>query len=198
MFVRAHGLARAGAMRALAEQVSATTPDLIAISEIDDGGALAVATRFDLQWAYRGGQAILWNARLAPRSVEESYLPPALPALQWRGLLRVDLRIGDVELSVFSTRLATDRSRIRDLRFVRSVLRRDRMSRAILLVTNPPNRGSAAFTDLGFAARCESDASELLLAGRGCELRPSVEIAAGNVGSQIIARVWARSSEDAP
>jgi len=190
MFVRAHGLVRAGAMRLLAEQVSSTKPDLLVVSEIDDGDALAVATRFDLQWAYRGGQAVLWNARLAPRSVEESYLPPALPALQWRGLLRVDLRSGDAELSILTTRFAADRTRIRDLRFVRSVLRRDSTSSAILFVTNPPKSGSWAFSDLGFLPKNASVANDMLLAGRRCDLRTSGKIAGGhNLGAQMIANV---------
>ena len=179
-------------MRSLAEQVSSTKPDILVISEIDDGNALAVATRFDLQWAYRGGQAVMWNARLAPLSVEETYLPPALPALQWRGLLRVDLRCDNAALSLFTTRLAPDRSRVRDLRFVRSVLRREAASSSILFVTNPPKRDT--FRDLGFAADDSTVANDLLLAGRRCDVRSSVGIADTTLGTQIIASVRAVSA----
>lgn len=190
MFVRTHGLKRAGAMRALAEQISSTEPDLIVISEIDDGGALAISTRLDRQWAYRGGQAILWSARFAPESVQESYLPPALPALQWRGILRIDLRYRDVAFSLLATRFATDRSRARDLRFTRKTLREARDWRIILAITNPPRTGRNAFRDLGFAAENASASADLMLAARGCDLRSNATIAGGdNLGTQMIAHV---------
>ena len=59
----AGGLARAGARRTLAERVTASHPDVLSLSEIDDGDALALATQFGYQWAHRGGQALFWNAR---------------------------------------------------------------------------------------------------------------------------------------
>jgi hypothetical protein len=176
-------------MRALAQRISTSQPDVLALSEIDDGDALALATRFDLQWAYRGGQALLWNARLRSARVAESYLPAApLQAFERRGLLRLDGAFDDGELSLLAARFSSDRSRARDLRFTRGIVRAMRATGALLFITNSPPSASDAFRDFGFAASGAPAAPALLLATRGCDVRSCVGIGAGNgLGPQLLA-----------
>ncbi|MBV8373739.1 MAG: hypothetical protein JOY69_10815 [Candidatus Eremiobacteraeota bacterium] len=178
-------------MRALAEQISLSHPDIVALSEIDDGNALALATRFDLQWAYRGGQALLWNARMHLESVYESYLPAVpLPAFDRRGLLRVDGAFEGRPIGLFATRFAPGRSRIRDLRVTRGVVRGARIERALLFVTDPPAGRRAMFDDLGFTCHVSEHVPDLLLATRGCSVDTCVRIAgAERSGSQLLAGV---------
>jgi hypothetical protein len=179
-------------MRALTEQAIASNPDLLAVSEIDDGDALALATKTNRQWSYRGGQALLWRTKFASFGLHESYLAPALRSLQWRGVLRVDLRAEETEVSLLTTRFAPDRRRVRDLRAVRSLLRDAPVERMILCITNPPPKGDRVLSDLGFATSDCVAASDALMAVRGCELRSSATIAGGDMlGTQILAHVRA-------
>ena len=189
-FVHALGLTRAGAMRALAEHVSVSKPDLLALSEIDGGDALALATRFDLQWAYRGGQALLWNGRFTAADVYDSYLPGApLQAFERRGLIRVDGKGDGKDLSLVASRFATDRSRARDLRFTRGVLRSVPVPRMLLFITNPPAQ-SDAFRDLGFTVSESNVARDVMLATRGCRVQSCVIIdGADGIGTQLVAGV---------
>lgn len=190
MLVRGHGLARPGAMRALTEQTVVSDPDLLAVSEIDDGDALALATKTDRQWSYRGGQALFWRAGFVPLAVHEAYLSSGMPRLPWRGLLRVDLRVGTIEISLTCTRLAPDRRGIADLRFVRKLLADAESERAILCVVNPPAIGARALARLGFESSNCVIAADVLTAIRGGDLRSSVTIAGGGaLGTQIVACV---------
>jgi hypothetical protein len=169
--------------------VTASQPDVLALSEIDDGDALALATQFGYQWAYRGGQALFWNARFVANRVEESYLPaPPLQAFERRGLLRVDGRCGKRELTLLTTRFASNRARARDLRLTRSVIREARAPHVLLFIANPPAAGSNAFRDLGFAQSDAFARPALMLAARGCALESCLESANGDgLGAQLVA-----------
>lgn len=154
-------------MRSLAALLAAEDPDLAALSEIDAGDALATATRFDLQWAYRGGQALLWKRRVIAHAVHDLYLPvSALRPFDRRGLLRVDADIANVPVHVFATQFAGDRSAIRDLRFARTAVR-GVAGNVLLFVC-----GSAA-SRIGFADRglqSAAPAPQLAIWTRGFEL----------------------------
>lgn len=144
---------------------------MLAISEIDAGDALATATRFDREWAYRGGQALLWKRRIHVERVHESYLP-AFPARPFdrRGLLRVDGRVDSIALSLFATQFALDRHRVRDLRFTRAALRSAEETAALFV--GEPGVGKVGFKDLGFATVFGSEnGRELLIGARGGALR---------------------------
>ncbi len=171
--------------------MTATSPDVLALSEIDDGDALSVATQFGYQWAYRGGQALFWNARFAAARIEESYLPaPPLQTFERRGLLRVDGRCGKRELTLLTARFASNRGRARDLRLTRSVIREIRAPCVLLFVANPPAAGSAAFRDLGFTETESYVKDALLIAARCCALRASGEDAsADGLACQLVALV---------
>jgi hypothetical protein len=192
--VRALGLTRAGAMRALAQCVSDSDPDVLALSEVDSGDALAMATRFDRQWAYRGGQAVLWNRRFAAAKVHELFLPAApLQPFERRGLLRVDGICNAGDVSLFAARFAPDRACVRDLRYARSAIRAARTARIVLFVTDPPAAGSAAFRDLGLQAVSAGDATpDLMLAVRGFRVQSGTAAPGRNgIGAQLVARVIA-------
>ncbi len=177
-------------MRELAQRVSESDPDLLALSEIDDGDALALATRFDRQWAYRGGQALLWNQRFTTVNVHDLYLPAApLQPFERRGLLRIDARCDGVQASIFATRFAPDRAAVRDLRFTRSALRAARARRILLFVTDPPAAGIAAFRDLRFQTLA-NDAPDMMLGVRGFTMESCVASAAQDgIGAHVVARV---------
>lgn len=190
MLVRGHGLTRPNAMRALTEQTALSNPDLLAVSEIDDGDALALATKTNRQWSYRGGQALLWRSEFAPVAVHEAYLSPGLPPLPWRGVLRVDLRAGETEVSVLCARFAPDRRRIRDVRFVRTLLRDAPIGRTILCITNPPRSGARAFAQFSFAASDCVLEPDVMMACRGGDLLSNVTVAGGEaLGTHILAHV---------
>ncbi len=180
-------------MRALAQFVSETFPDVLALSEVDAGDALAIATRFDRQWAYRGGQAVLWNRRFAEAKVHDLYLPVApLQPFERRGLLRVDGSCDGLEASLFATRFAPDRASVRDLRFTRSAIRAARSRRILLFLTDPPSAGSAAFRDLDLQAAANGDAADLVLAVRGFTVESFTASPARNgIGAQRVARLRA-------
>ena len=180
-------------MRALAQFVSAADPDVLALSEVDAGDVLAIATRFDRQWAYRGGQAVLWNRRFADAKVHDLYLPAApLQAFERRGLLRVDGSCDGVELSIFATQFAPDRASVRDLRFTRSAIRAARAGRILLFLTDPPPARSAAFRDLDLQAVADGDAADLMLAVRGFEVESCTAGTPTNgIGAQKVARIRA-------
>lgn len=146
--MRAEQLQRPGAMRSLAALFSADDPDVAALSEIDAGDALATATRFDREWAYRGRQALLWKRRLTAHAVHDLYLPvSALRPFDRRGLLCVDAEAGNVPLHVFATQFAGDRGAIRDLRFARSAVRR--VDGNVVLFISDPGPSRIGFTDTG-------------------------------------------------
>jgi endonuclease/exonuclease/phosphatase family metal-dependent hydrolase len=99
--------------------------DILAISEIEPGDALVLATRFAMQWAYRGGQALLWNKRFIVREIRDLYLPIAGAGMFGRrGFLRVDGSLNGEGCTLVATHLSSRRERrIPELRFMRAHLR---------------------------------------------------------------------------
>ncbi len=136
-------------MRSLAAFIDRVDPDVLALCEIDAGDALALATRFARQWAYRGSQALIWKPRLQQMRVRGAYLPRApLRPLERRGLLRVSIRLNDEALELIATQVAPQREqRVRELRHLRSSLRRIG-SRCLLLAVLPDAK--IGVSDLGF------------------------------------------------
>lgn len=113
-------------MRSLAAFVARTDPTIFAVSEIDAGDALAIATRFVLEWGYRGGQALFWKAPFQSARIYDAYLPfSAARPFERRGILRVAMQAGNKPLTVVATQIGTQRDqRIRELRALRTVLRK--------------------------------------------------------------------------
>ncbi len=139
-----------GAIREFAERIAAEQPALFAIHGIDAGDALALATRFDCGWAYRGRQALFWRDGFAVHEVHDRYLPivPLRP-FDRRGLLEVRGDYAGKPLVLIAAQFAKDRSRIRELRFVRGELRRI-SGRALLFVAGHYESARIGFGDLGF------------------------------------------------
>lgn len=136
-------------MRRLAAFVAQAQPHILAVCDIPPGDSLSLATRFDLQWAYRGRQALFWNAAFAPRGVEGEYLPLPAPRLFGRrGFVRVDGALGDLPLTIAVTQFARERRvRIPELRFARTQLRS--AHRAAVFFAQLRER-RIGFADLGF------------------------------------------------
>ncbi len=141
---------RVGTTRRFAERIAGARPSFFAIHGIDAGDALAVATRFDCGWAYRGGQALFWRDRFTPHDVHDRYLPLApLRPFDRRGLLEVAGDYGRKPLTLVAAQLAKDRSRIRELRFMRRELRAIE-GRVLLFVAGHDEGQRIGFGDLGF------------------------------------------------
>jgi hypothetical protein len=112
-------------MRRLASFVDKVQPHVMGIGDIESGDALALATRFALQWAYRGRQAIFWKAPLHVRTVHDLYLPvQAARIFDRRGLLMVDAELFGEACTVTATQFSSERTwYVRELRFTRGHLR---------------------------------------------------------------------------
>ena len=143
-------------MRAFAERVAKVGPAFFAVHGIDAGDALALATRFDCGWAYRGRQALFWVEDYTAHEVHDRCLPAApLRPFDRRGLLEVR---GDLErspLTLIVAQFGSDRLRIRELRFVRSILRAT-AGRVLLFLARDEQRERIGFADLGLT-RLRSD-----------------------------------------
>lgn len=137
-------------MRRLAAFVAQTRPQILAVCDIPSGDSLSLATRFDLQWAYRGRQALFWNAAFSPGGIEGEYLPLRAPRLFGRrGFVRVDGALRGLPCTVAVTQFARERRvRIPELRFARTQLR-SAHRRAIFFAHFGERR--IGFADLGFA-----------------------------------------------
>lgn len=135
-------------MRELASFVDAEKPHVMGICEIDAGDALSLATRFALQWAYRGRQALFWKAPLRVHAVHDRYLPVRVPHLfDRRGLLIVDADIGGEPCMLAATQISTQREGyVPEMRFAR---RHMRGAQRALLFADVPGYG-IGFADLGF------------------------------------------------
>ncbi len=136
-------------MRSLAAFLSERNPDIFAICEIDAGDALALATRFERQWAYRGAQAMFWNPRFCATRVVDEYLPfVATRPFERRGLLRVEGSMDGQACTLVATQIALPReARIPELRVLRKTLRA--IANAAVLFVHLPIDGRG-FSDLGF------------------------------------------------
>ncbi len=141
---------RAGAMREIAERIASQTPEMFCVHDIDAGDALALATRFDCGWAYRGGQALFWRPLFRARDVRDRYLPaPSSRPFERRGLLEVDGTVMDRPYTLVATAFSPDRAHVRERRFVRTVLRALTGEIALFAAGLDPN-ARIAFADLGF------------------------------------------------
>ena len=112
-------------MRRLAGFVVESNPNIVAICEIEPGDALSLATRFALQWAYRGRQALFWNARFFARDVHDLYLPlRAGRPFDRRGFVRVDGNLETRACTLVATQFSAERdARTAELRFARTQVR---------------------------------------------------------------------------
>lgn len=173
-------------MRSLAEFLAESDPDIAALSEIDAGDALAIATRFDREWAYRGGQALLWKPRFVAKDVHDLYLPVSpLRAFDRRGLLRVDGLCDGAGLTLFATQFAPDRVHVRELRFARSIVRAVAHP-AVLFLSMP--HGRIGFADLGFHTIGAAGVDlELAVRGFHTELLRSGPVG-GGIGTTVMVR----------
>jgi hypothetical protein len=148
-------------MRKLAAFVAASNFDVFAVCDVESGDALALATRFALQWAYRGRQALFWTARYQAKACRDEYLPfnPARP-FERRATIQIEGACDGSALTLFATRFSDDRGAwIPQLRVVRSSLRAAEGA-ALLFAGSPQKTG--AFADLGF---------EIVDAARPCGIR---------------------------
>lgn len=138
-------------MRALASFVDESEPHVLGVCEIDAGDALSLATRFALEWAYRGRQALFWRTPFRAHAVHDRYLPVRAARLfDRRGLLVVDADADGAPCTLAATQLSAEReSLLPELRFARAQLRGARP--ALLFADMPAHR--LGFSDLGFA-RC--------------------------------------------
>ena len=140
---------RPGALRAAAERIAKEVPDFFCLHGIEAGDAFATATRFDCEWAYRGAQALFWRSAFHAREVHDRYLPgPLLRPFERRGLLEVDGEVHGTPLTLIATQLSNDRSRIREMRFVRSVMRRSNADVLLFVAGFDPNAQRYGFDDL--------------------------------------------------
>ncbi len=137
-------------MRSVAEIVSALSATFICVHGIDEGDALALATRFDRGWAYRGGVALLWEAAFEARAVHGRYLPrKPLRPFERRGILDVDGTICGESLHLIATQFSLERiAYIGELRYARRVVRQIE-GRALLFIDAVPP-GAAALRDPDF------------------------------------------------
>ena len=134
-------------MRKLAAFADAQRPQVMGVCEIDAGDALSLATRFALQWAYRGRQALFWKAPFRAQTVHERYLPVRGARLfDRRALLIVDTELDGEPCTLAATQLSQERgSFVPELRFARAHLRGSQ--RALVFVDMPEYR--TGFADLG-------------------------------------------------
>ncbi|HUZ48804.1 MAG TPA: hypothetical protein VMW12_03565 [Candidatus Dormibacteraeota bacterium] len=123
--VRTHGAMRADAMRSLAAYLTEHVPDVLAIHGVDEGDALALATRFEYGWGYRGSEALFWSSAYRARAIHDRYLPaPLLRPFERRGLLCIEGECGGAALALSAVQFSPDRARAHEVRFVREQLRR--------------------------------------------------------------------------
>ncbi|MDQ2662898.1 MAG: hypothetical protein M3Y18_02545 [Candidatus Eremiobacteraeota bacterium] len=152
-------------MRSLAAFFAAAGADVFAVCEIEAGDALALATRFAAEWAYRGRQAIFWNARFLAREIADVYLPVSVARpLDRRGFLRVDGSLDAALCALYTMQLAADRHEIAQRRFVRTRLRSHPGS-AIVFARAP--RGGMNLADLGFIDAAPGGAAQERILARG-------------------------------
>ncbi|MDP9018122.1 MAG: hypothetical protein M3N19_07365 [Candidatus Eremiobacteraeota bacterium] len=149
VYLRGYGLKRAGANRSLAALIARLDPQVFGVCEIDAGDALAIATRFAMQWGYRGGQAVFWKPRFTALTIRDEYLPfSAARPFERRGLLRIALRNEREHIKMVATQIGSERDvRIRELRHLRNALREERDPCVVFSILPP---GRIGLEDLGF------------------------------------------------
>ena len=135
-------------MRSLAAFIAEHDPDIFAVHAIDAGDALIVATRFDREWGYRGGQALFWKPPYAANAVRDRYLPSTgLLPFDRRGLLEVDGELDGTACTLYALEFSRARAtQLAELRFARETVGRG--GNALLFVARPHER--FGFGDRGF------------------------------------------------
>ncbi len=137
-------------MRAVAESIATRKPKLFAVSDISAGDALALATRFNCGWAYRGAQGLFWSEGYHAREVHDRYLPiDLLNPFERRGLLEVRGDLGKDPVALVATRFSGARTRVREWRFLRNALRAIDGG-ALVFLANCKDDERVGLTDLGF------------------------------------------------
>jgi len=140
-----------GALRRASERINRDKPEIFCLHGIDAGDAFAMATRFDCDWAYRGGQALFWLPAFQAHEVHDRYLPsPPLRPFERRGLLEVDGERDGHPLTLIGTQLSSDRAHVREIRFVRSVARRCDGTAILFIDRFDAAEHRYGFADLGF------------------------------------------------
>jgi hypothetical protein len=131
--------------------------DMFSVHGIEAGDALALATRFDLGWGYRGAQALFWKPVFHANAVHDLYLPaqPMRP-FERRGLLQIDGTCESVPLTLFASQFADDRTQIREMRFARNAVRACDGAACIFTANR---KVVTEFTDLGFAGPTDASYS---------------------------------------
>jgi hypothetical protein len=147
-------------MRKLVAFVARSRPTILAVSEIGSGDSRSLATRFAMQWAYRGRQAVFWSGAFTPGNVAASYLPSRIPVGR-RGLVRVDGEIGGARCTLAATQFSRSRDRrAREIRFVRARLQ-SAADHALFFAQVPPE--DLGLSELGFREEA-ADAGERIYA----------------------------------
>lgn len=180
-------LRRPGATRWLAETLARHDAGIACAHGIDAGDALALATRCDRKWAYRGGEAIFWQGALHVRAIHHRDLPFAVRRpFARRGMLHVEGRYDDGPLEIFATSLAADRgTRIRDLRFLRRVVRAAGGTAVLFVGNGASARGR--FADLGFGEAASDDYNVIVV--RPSQAIPAPQTAGSHAASASIERI---------
>jgi hypothetical protein len=181
---------RSGATRSLASFVAENTPDIFSVHGIDAGDALALATRFDLGWGYRGSQALFWKPVFHANAVHDLYLPAQpLRPFERRGLLRSDGMVDRAPLTLFASQFSDDRTQIREMRFARSAVRACDGA-AFIFTAN--RKVATEFTDLGFAPATATNYSrelvDIVARGWSMEVRQTGSYRKGGDYIVIVAR----------
>ncbi|MBV8491542.1 MAG: hypothetical protein JO199_13525 [Candidatus Eremiobacteraeota bacterium] len=165
-------------MRSLASFFDENRPEIAAVHAIDSGDALSLATRFALGWAYGDGLALFWKPRFSATRAEDV-----------RRALHVDGLLDGRPTRLAGVALSRDRTRIRELRAVRSDLREVRTS---VLLFASGLRGRTRFRDIGFEELDVLAPYGGCIAARGFALGQPDE-SSGNPFASAVVRAVART-----
>ncbi len=150
-------------MRSLAAYLTEHVPDVLAIHGIDEGDALALATRFEYGWGYRGSEALFWSSAYRARAIHDRYLPaPMLRPFERRGLLCIEGACGGAALALSAVQFSPDRARAHEVRFVREQLRRMDGDALFFAAAFDPR---LRLQSLGFTVVAAPDGSDTLAIG---------------------------------
>ncbi|MHB8145698.1 MAG: hypothetical protein ACYDGM_00350 [Vulcanimicrobiaceae bacterium] len=157
------GTLRAGAMRSLAACIAERAPDVLALHGVDEGDALALATRFDFGWGYRGREALFWSRAYRVHAIHDRYLPvrPLRP-FERRGLLCIDGEYDGVRLALSAVHFSPERERVREVPFVDAQLRATQGDALVFAAALDRRLG---LQSLGFTIAAAPDDSDRLAIG---------------------------------
>lgn len=164
-------------MRALAALIDDERPTAFAVCEIDAGDAFSLATRFAVQWAYRGRQALFWNGDFTAHRVRDLYLPlRGTHLFDRRGLLRVDATYEGRDCTLVTTQFSSERDgRVPELRFARKQLRTTAQNAVFFAHLDDRSIG---FEDLGFRDATGTPESKERVYLRGFDsIEPALKVA---------------------